>query len=98
MAFVSIKQVLAEASLAPPEQFETWLKGWRVAADNGSQESLLAFFSREAGLSEEVFLQRLATALGWPYLELARSGISQESQKRISTKVAFQYAVLPVSF
>ncbi len=98
MAFVSIRQVLAEASLAAPEQFETWLKGWRVAVENGSQESLLAFFSREAGISEEIFLQRLATALGWPYLDLGRQSISSETQKRISTKVAFQYTVLPVSF
>lgn len=98
MAFVSIRRVLAEASLAAPDQFETWLKAWRVAADNGSQESLLAFFSREAGVSEELFLQRLAAALNWPYLDLARLGISQETQKRISTKVAFQYSVLPVSF
>src|ERR1043165_4345699 len=98
MAFVSIRQVLAEASLAAPDQFETWLKAWRIAADNGSQESLMAFFSREAGITEEIFLQRLATALGWPCLDLARLSISQEIQKRISTKVAFQYAVLPVNF
>ncbi len=98
MAFVSIRNVLADASLAAPDQFETWLKAWRVAADNGSQESLLAFFSREGGVSEEVFLQRLATALSWPYLDLARLSISQETQRRISTKVAFQYSVLPVSF
>src|SRR4051794_23654907 len=98
MAFISIRRVLAEASLAAPDQFETWLKAWRVASENGSQESLLAFFSREAGISEEVFLQRLATALNWPFLDLARLSISQETQKRISTKVAFQYAVLPVSF
>lgn len=98
MAFVSIRQVLAEASLAAPDQFETWLKAWRIAADNGSQESLLAFFSRESGVSEEVFLQRLATALSWPYLDLARLSVSAETQKRISTKVAFQYTILPVSF
>jgi type II secretion system protein E len=98
MAFVSIRQVLAEASLASPDQFETWLKAWRVAADNGSTDSLLTFFSREGGISEELFLQRLATALGWPFLELTRLAITSETQKRISTKVAFQYTVLPVSF
>jgi type II secretion system protein E len=98
MAFISIRQVLAQASLATPDQFEAWLKAWRVAAENGSQESLLTSFSREAGTSDEVFLQRLATALGWPYLELARLTVPQEIQKRISTKVAFQYTVLPISF
>ena len=98
MALVSIRNVLAEAELAAPAQFETWLKAWRVAAENGSQDSLLTFFSRESGVSEEIFLQRLAAALGWPFLELARLAVSQEIQRRISTKVAFQYSVLPVSF
>jgi type II secretion system protein E len=97
MAFVSIKRVLADSGLAAPDQFDTWLKGWRVAADNGSLEPLLAFFSREAGISEEIFLQRLAKALDWPYLEMARLSIPAEIQKRISTKVAFQFTVLPVS-
>src|SRR5690349_14911462 len=98
MAFVSIRQVLAEATLVAPDQFETWVKAWRVAVDGGSQESLLGFFSRETGVSEEVFLQRLAKALGWPYLDLARLSITAETQKRVSTKVAFQYTVLPVAF
>jgi type II secretion system protein E len=96
MAFVSIRNVLAQATLASLDQFENWLKAWRVAVENGSQESLVAFFSREAGISEEIFLERLAGALGWPYLDLARMGISQETQSKISTKVAFQHTVLPV--
>lgn len=98
MAFVSIKQVLAQAALVSPELFDTGLKAWRIAVDNGSQEALLAFLSREAGISEEVFLQKLAGALSWPYLELTRLVVTAETQKRVSTKVAFQYAVLPVSF
>jgi type II secretion system protein E len=96
MAFISIRNVLAQATLASIDQFENWLKAWRVAVENGSQESLVAFFSREAGISEEVFLQRLAEALCWPYLDLARMGITQETQSKISTKVAFQHTVLPV--
>src|SRR5262245_33186966 len=97
MAFVSIKGVLAQAGLTTPAQFEEWSKAWRVAVDNGSQETLIGFFGREAGLSAEVFLQRLAQVLGWPYLDLPRMSISPEVQKRISTKVAFQYTVLPTA-
>lgn len=95
MAFVSIKSVLAQASLANSDQFESWTKAWRIAADEGSQESLVAFFSRELGLSEELFLQRLAKTLSWPYLDLPRTEISTDAQQKISTKVAFQYSVLP---
>jgi type II secretion system protein E len=98
MAFVPIKNVLAQAALANSDQFEAWTKEWRIAIENGSQESLVTFFSRESGLSEELFLQRLAEALGWPFLELHRATISAEAQKRISTKVAFQYTVLPTRF
>lgn len=95
MAFVSIKHVLAQAGLATPTQFDNWAKEWRVAAENGSQESMVGFFSRESGLSEEQFLQRLASILDWPFLDLPRTSISAETQKRISTKVAFQFTVLP---
>ncbi|MEK7684253.1 MAG: ATPase, T2SS/T4P/T4SS family [Verrucomicrobiota bacterium] len=98
MAFVSIKNVLAQAALANPEQFEAWSKAWRVAAENGSQESLLAFFCRENGLSEELFLPRLAEVLGWPFLDLPKVTVSSEAQKKISTKVAFQFSVLPTRF
>ena len=95
MAFVSIKSVLAQHGLASPEQFEEWKKAWRISADNGSQDSLLAFIARERGISEETFLQELASALGWPFLELKRLDVPQEARQKISTKVAFQYSVLP---
>ena len=80
MAFVSIKNVLAQAALANYDQFDAWVKEWRIAVENGSQESLIAFFCREAGMSEEVFLQRLAKALSWPFLDLPRTMISAETQ------------------
>ena len=98
MAFVSIKSVLAQASLANSDQFESWTKAWRVAAEGGSQESLVAFFSRELGLTEELYLQRLAKTLSWPYLDLPRTQVSSDAPKRVSTKVAFQYSVLPTVF
>ena len=45
-----------------PAQFDEWQKAWRVAAENGSQETLLGFICREQGLTEELFLQKLAQA------------------------------------
>jgi len=98
MAFRSIKSVLAEAALATPEQFEEWRKAWRIASENGSQEGLLAFFCRESGSSQDVFLQKLAQALGWQYVELKKIDVPPEARSRISTKVAFQYTVLPTAF
>lgn len=98
MALRSIKNVLADAALATPGQFLEWTKAWRIASENGSNESMLGFFSRESGLAEETFLQKLATALEWPFFELSKTVVTAEAQKRIPTKVAFQHSVLPLTF
>ena len=95
MAFVSLKDFLGRLGLGTPDQFAEWSKAWRVAAQNGSQESLLSFICREKGVSEEQFLQLLAQSLNWPYLDLPKLNVPQEARNRISTKVAFQYSVLP---
>ena len=97
MAFTSIKSVLAQAALASVEQFDEWGKAWRVAAENGSTEPMLAFFCREGGMSEEVFLQKLASALNWPFLDLKKLNVAPEARQKISTKVAFQYSALPTA-
>ena len=98
MPFTSIRNVLAEAALATDAQFSTWSKAWRVAVDNGSQEPLMSFFARERGLSDELFLQQLARALNWPYLDLPQLSVTTEARQRISTKVAFQHFVMPTRF
>src|SRR5256714_1826265 len=95
MAFISLKDFLARMGVGTAEQFEEWSKAWRVAVQNGSQESLLTFICRERGLTEEAFLQQLAQALNWPYLELPKVTVPAEARNRISTKVAFQYSILP---
>ncbi len=95
MAFVSLKDFLAQLGIGSNHQFDEWSKAWRVAAANGSAESLLGFISREQGLSEETFLQQLAKALGWEFLDLPKIKVPAEARNRISTKVAFQHSVLP---
>ncbi len=94
----SIKQLLAQIGAVSADQFGRLVEAWRIAAENGSQEPLLTFFSRECGFSEEKFLEQLAGALGWTYVDLPRLNIPAEARNRISTKVAFQYFALPVSF
>src|SRR5512139_1538998 len=95
MAFVSLKEFLSRMGLATPEQFDEYNKAWKVAVSSGSQETLLSFVCRERGLAEDVFLQQLAQALNWPYLDLPKLNVPAEARNRISTKVAFQYSVLP---
>src|SRR5215471_12018136 len=97
MAFISIKGFLALADLATAAQYEEWFKAWRVAVDSGSQESLLAFICRERGMAEDVFLQHLGQALGWPFVDLAKCTVPNEARDKISTKIAFQHTVLPTN-
>ncbi len=94
-AFLSIKDILQGANLASGDEFETWTQQWKTAVEGGAQESMLAFFSREKGLSEEQFLKQLAEALGWPFIDLQALSIGPEIRSRISTKVAFQYGIMP---
>src|SRR5436190_12965293 len=98
MPFISVKDIFAQGGLASHDQFDEWSKAWRVAAESGSQERILAFFSRERGLSEEVFLRQLAQAFGWPYVDLPKLSVTPEARQKISTKVAFQYFVLPIQY
>jgi type II secretion system protein E len=98
MPFTSISNLFAQVAEVAPDQFDVWRKAWRVAADSGSQESLLAFVCRERGLSEETFLRQLAKALNWPFLDLPKLTVPSEARNKISTKVAFQYSVLPTRF
>src|SRR4029077_583635 len=97
MAFVSLKEFFARMGLVTSEQFDEHGKAWRVATENGSPETLLAFICRERGIAEDVFLQKLAQALNWPFLELPKTDIPAAARDKISTKVAFQHSVLPTN-
>jgi type II secretion system protein E len=97
MAFSPVKNLVAEVAETSPGQFEDWQKTWRAAVDAGSAEPLLTFVARERGVSEEVFVQRLAAKLGWPFLDLPKLPVSTEARNKISTKIAFQYSVLPTA-
>ena len=85
MALPSIKQILAEADLATPVEFSDLTKEWRVAAENGSEEPLLAFFAREKGLTEDAFLERLAKAMDLRFVDLKDISPSAEARKRVTT-------------
>ncbi|MGZ4988936.1 MAG: GspE/PulE family protein [Limisphaerales bacterium] len=84
--------------MATPQQFEEWSKAWRKSVESGSQDSLLAFIARERGVSEDAFLQELAKALNWSFIDLPKTDVAQDARNRISTKVAFQFTVLPIKF
>ena len=98
MAFGSIKNLVASVAGASAPQFDDWNKSWRAATAGGSTEPLLTFIARESGLAEDVFMQKLATSLGWPFIELGKTSVPQEARNKISTKIAFQYSILPTAY
>ena len=97
MAFGPAKNLIATVSGATPARFDDWRKAWRAAATGGSTEPLLTFIARESGMAEDVFLQKLAAAIGWPFVDLHKHTVPVEARNKISTKVAFQYSVLPAA-
>ncbi|HSY09809.1 MAG TPA: ATPase, T2SS/T4P/T4SS family, partial [Candidatus Dormibacteraeota bacterium] len=97
MGFSPVKNLVASVAEASPDQFDDWRKAWRASAENGSQEPLLTFIARERGVAEDVFVQRLASSLGWPFVDLHTFTVPTETRNKISTKVAFQYSVLPAA-
>ncbi len=97
MAFSSAKNLIATVADATPKQFDDWRKSWRAATTGGSTEPLLTFIARERGVAEDVFLQKLAAAIGWPFIDLHKHTVPVEARNKISTKVAFQYSVLPAA-
>jgi type II secretion system protein E len=97
MAFSPVRNLVATVAEASPAQFDDWRKAWRVAVEGGSAEPLLTFVAHERGVGEDVLMQRLAAALGWPYLDLPKLTIEDDVRKQLSTKIAFQYFVLPVA-
>ena len=98
MAYLSLRNVFAEAAKSTPQQVEDWQKRWRLATAGGSQDTLIEFVCRESGVSEEVFLQQLAAVLKWPFIDLKKATVPTEARNKISTKVAFQYYAVPTDF
>ncbi len=96
MSFSPVRNLVATVAEASPAQFDDWRKSWRATTEAGSAEPLLTFVARERGVAEDVFMQRLAAALGWPYLDLPKLTVENEVRNKLSTKIAFQYFVLPV--
>jgi type II secretion system protein E len=95
MGFSPVKNLIASVADATPVQFDDWRKSWRATVASGSAEPLLGFIARERGVTEDAFLQKLAQTLGWPYLDLPKHTTPPEARNKISTKIAFQYSVLP---
>ncbi len=95
MPLPSLTSVFMDASLIKGDELSHWLKEWRISVENGSEENLMTFLARELGLSDDVFAEKLASALGWEMVNLKDRDIPVGAMEKVSTKVAFQYKVFP---
>ena len=101
MAYLPLQSILERAGLATAAQLRDWSVAWHKLAESagsGVTESQLSFFARESGQTEEQFLQKLAATLNWPFVELPKLTIEPEVRKKVSTKTAFQFSVIPTQF
>ena len=66
-------------------------RGERIAGD-----AVGVYLPRTRGGRGPLLFRSWPRPLNWPYLDLPKLKIPAEARSRISTKVAFQYSVLPV--
>jgi type II secretory ATPase GspE/PulE/Tfp pilus assembly ATPase PilB-like protein len=101
MAVPSLKNLLSQAGLVSPDQFEAWRREWLAEPEGEARApNLLSHLQRRSELPEPVFLARLGTSLGWPFLERVPlpqdEDAKRELRRRLSPKVAFAHHITPV--
>lgn len=97
MLTASLTTLFEDEGLATREEFSHWLRAWRASIDGGATDSMLSFFAREKGVSEDEYLDKVARILNWERVDILQVDISREASMKLSPKVAFQFTVMPVS-
>ncbi len=98
MAYTSFRDFCVAAQLAPPDQFDQWQADWRSQrAEAGLQDTLPEFLLKRSGKSESDFLSSVAEAYDWERVDLADVKPTAEARRRISSKIASQHRVVPIS-
>ncbi len=97
MLTASLTTLFEDEGLATREEFSHWLRAWRASIDGGATDSMLSFFAREKGVSEDEYLDKVARILNWERVDVLQADVSREASMKISPKVAFQFTVMPVS-
>jgi len=98
MAYTSFRDFCVSAQLAGPEQFDAWQSDWRrERTEDGLTDSLPEFLCKRGGKSEDHFLDCVAEGYDWERIDLSNVKPSGEARRKISSKVASQHRVVPVS-
>ena len=97
MLTASLTTLFEDEGLATREEFSHCLRAWRASIDGGATDSMLSFFARAKGVSEDEYLDKVARILNWERVDVLQADVSREASMKISPKVAFQVTVMPVS-
>ena len=83
--------LLQQTGLFSPEQMEELLA---AVAENGADFTEAVVETTE--VKEELFLEKLAEAMGLPFMRLKQAEIEAELLEKIPPKAVFQYNIMPV--
>jgi len=98
MAYTSFKDFCVASKLAQAGQIDEWRTDWeRERSENGLVDSFPVFISRRSGKSEADLLSLVGKAFDWNIINLSEVKPTTEARRKISSKVASQHKVLPVS-
>ena len=98
MAYTSFRDFCVAAQLAKSDQFDQWQSDWRAErADDGEVGTLPEFLCKRSGKTEDDFLSRVAEAYDWQRVDLADVKLTAEARRRISSKIALQHRMVPIS-
>lgn len=98
MAYTSFRDFCVAAQLAEPDQFDQWQSDWRAERDGvGEVGALPGFLCQRSGKTEAEFLSRVAEAFDWQRIDLGDVKPTAEARRRISSKIASQHRVVPIS-
>jgi len=98
MAYTSFKDFCVAAQLAEPDQFDQLQSDWRAErAGDGEVGTLPEFLCKRSGKTEADFLARVAEAYDWQRIGLGDVKPTAEARRRISSKIASQHRIVPIS-
>lgn len=84
--------LLQQTGLFTPEQVEGLLP---AVAEIGA--GFIEKVVEKTGVKEELFLEKLASVMGLPFMRLAKAEIAPELLAKVPPKAIFQYNIMPVS-
>ncbi len=108
MAIATVTTLMAQAGLGTAAELAGWLAEYRamvsaprIEEEGGGSTPLpkwLQFVSQKVMVEEKGLLKKIATTLGWNYLDRVRLPESDRETLAhlLSSRVAFQYTVIPL--